>query len=149
MEVNGAVTRSCVTPMSGVPDGAEVITLEGLGSGAFAHHAGQSNGPVDVFRIKAGLALQRAFVEQQAAQCGYCANAMIMGAYGWLRARIQGGDSSVPTTAEIQNFLSGAGPTSSYVYLCRCGTHLRIVQAIQQAARDLAETGTSKNTFPS
>ncbi len=136
VEVNGSITRSCVTSMSALPDGAQVNTLESLGSGGLEHRSGQ-NGKVDVFRVKAGLALQRAFVQQQAAQCGYCANAMVMGAYLFLKSRIESGNTAIPTSIEIQNFLTGIGQTPAYIYLCRCGTHLRIVRAIQQAARDL------------
>ncbi len=137
VEVNGAITRSCVTPMNKLAEGAQVITLEGLTSSNHQERSSPGDEAVDAFRNNGGLALQRAFVDQQAAQCGYCANSMIMGAYVWLRTRIGAGNTSVPSDDEVKNFLSGVGQTPAYVYLCRCGTHLRIIRAIQQAAKEM------------
>ena len=117
--VNGTITRSCVTPIKTVPDGAKVTTLDGLGSAAKPHP------------------LQHSFIEQQAGQCAYCGNAMIMGALGFLQGRIAAGNRAVPTEDEIKQFLSGESGTPPYVYLCRCGSHLRIVRAIQQAAKEM------------
>ena len=134
VHVNGVITRSCITPMTKLSNGDQVLTLEGLtaGSGSWS---GNPGGQQTVF----GSAFQSAFIEQQAAQCGYCANAMIMGAAGWLQNRIAQGNFNVPSEDEIKNFLSGVNQTPAYVYLCRCGTHLRIIQAIQQAAQEILE----------
>jgi nicotinate dehydrogenase subunit A len=118
--VNGTITRSCVTQIRNVANGAQVTTLDGLGSAAAPHP------------------LQQAFIDQQAGQCAYCMNAMIMGAHGWLNARFSAGNRAVPTDDEVKNFLTGVGQTPAFVYLCRCGTHLRIIRAIQQAAGEMS-----------
>jgi aerobic-type carbon monoxide dehydrogenase small subunit (CoxS/CutS family) len=82
--------------------------------------------------------LQQSFIDQQAAQCAGCMNGMIMGAFGWLQARFSSGNRTVPTDDEVKNFLSGVGQNPAFVYLCRCGAHLRIVRGIQQAAQELS-----------
>ena len=120
--VNGVTKRSCVTPLNTVADGAQVTTLEGLG---------QPNNPNGLQGV------QKAFVDNQAGQCAYCANAMIMGSYNWLQGRLNAGNTAVPTDDEVKNFLSGIGQTPPFVYLCRCGTHMRIIRAIQQAAQEI------------
>ncbi|MGH7068331.1 MAG: (2Fe-2S)-binding protein [Acetobacteraceae bacterium] len=97
----GKAVRSCITPLSSVGD-RPVVTLEGLGTPANPHP------------------LQQAFIEEQAAQCGYCINGMIMQAAALLAERKQ------PSEAEIKAALAGN--------LCRCGTHQRIVRAIRRAA---------------
>ena len=120
--VNGVTKRSCVTPLNTVADGAQVTTLEGLG---------QPNNPNGLQGV------QKAFVDNQAGQCAYCANAMIMGSYNWLQGRLNAGNTAVPTDDEVKDFLSGVNQTPAFVYLCRCGTHMRIIQAIQQAAQEM------------
>jgi len=117
--VNGAITRACITPMSNLTNGAKITTLDGLGSTQKPH------------------ALQQAFIDQQAGQCAYCANSMIMGALGFLQGRKSAGNHAVPSEDEINQFLSGESGTPPYVYLCRCGSHPRIVRAIQQAAKEM------------
>lgn len=86
--------------------------------------------------------LQQAFIDQQAGQCAYCMNGMIMGAYAFLKGRYQAGNMNVPTTAEVTDFYSNGTFTDPTVsppkvsptpYLCRCGAHLRIIAAIQEA----------------
>jgi nicotinate dehydrogenase subunit A len=114
--IEGKITRSCVTAIKTVAEGANVTTLDGLGSAEKPHP------------------LQHAFIEQQAGQCG---NAMIMGALGFLQGRIAAGNRAVPSEDEIKQFLSGESSTPPFVYLCRCGSHLRIVRAIQQAAKEM------------
>ena len=94
--VDGKATRSCVTLLSTV-QGKAITTIEGLG------------GPQKMHR------LQKAFVEEQAAQCGYCANGMIMTAQALLER------NSKPTKAQIRKALAAN--------FCRCGTHNRIVRA--------------------
>jgi aerobic-type carbon monoxide dehydrogenase small subunit (CoxS/CutS family) len=117
--IEGKITRSCVTAIKTVAEGANVTTLDGLGSAEKPHP------------------LQHAFIEQQAGQCAYCGNAMIMGALGFLQGRIAAGNRAVPSEDEIKQFLSGESSTPPFVYLCRCGSHLRIVRAIQQAAKEM------------
>jgi nicotinate dehydrogenase subunit A len=101
VQVDGKPIRSCITPVSAVK-GKQVTTLEGLGS---------SEEPGKV---------QAAFIEHQAAQCGYCSNGMIMAADAFLKRNPR------PSEAEIKQAMNP--------YLCRCGTHFRIVRAIQAAA---------------
>jgi nicotinate dehydrogenase subunit A len=102
--IDGKPARSCVTPVVSV--GAKsVTTLEGLGTADKPHP------------------LQKAFIEEQAAQCGYCANGMIMAAKALLDR------TPKPTEAQIRKALAAN--------LCRCGTHNRIVRAVQRAAKEV------------
>lgn len=119
--VNGTITRSCVTSLKNVPEGAAVQTLDGIGTQEVPHP------------------LQRSFVDIQAGQCAFCANGMIMGSLGWIESRIAAGNSSVPSREEIVDFLSGALPGSTFNYICRCGTHQRIVDAIVSAAGEMVK----------
>jgi nicotinate dehydrogenase subunit A len=103
--IDGRPTRSCVTAMSSL--GAKsVTTLEGLGPKDRLHP------------------LQKAFIEEQAAQCGYCTNGMIMTAKALLDK------SPRPTEAQIKKALAAN--------LCRCGTHNRVVRAVLRASREAA-----------
>jgi nicotinate dehydrogenase subunit A len=99
--IDGVAARSCVVPAQGV-QGRAVTTLEGLGSRGQLH-------PV-----------QQAFIDEQAAQCGYCLNGMIMMTVSLLT------HTPDPTEAEIRGALSGN--------FCRCGTHVEIMRAVQRAA---------------
>jgi nicotinate dehydrogenase subunit A len=103
--VEGDAIRSCVTP-AGAVAGKNITTLEGLGSEKKLH------------------ALQKAFIEEQAAQCGYCSSGMIMSAKALLDS------NKSPTEQQIRDALAGN--------LCRCGTHSRIIRAVQRAAKELA-----------
>lgn len=103
--VNGKSTNSCMIPISSIVD-AEIITLEGLTTNKGKLHA-----------------VQQAFVDEQAAQCGYCLNGMVMTAVGLLNS------NSNPDEMEIKTALQGN--------LCRCGTHTRIIRAIKTAAKSL------------
>jgi nicotinate dehydrogenase subunit A len=103
--VDGAAIRSCVTPASAVQNRA-VTTLEGLGSSKNMHK------------------IQQAFVEEQAAQCGYCINGMIMTTKALLDKNPR------PTDSQIKEALAGN--------LCRCGTHIRILRAVKRASGQLA-----------
>jgi len=103
--IEGKPVRSCVTPVSAVA-GKPITTIEGLGSNGAPHP------------------LQKAFIEEQAAQCGYCANGMIM------TAKIFLDKNPRPTEAQIKKALG-----ANY---CRCGTHNRIVRAVQRAAKEVA-----------
>jgi len=99
--VDGNAVRSCQTPASQV-QGREITTLEGLGS------------PEQMHKVQA------AFVAEQAAQCGYCTNGMIMSATALLTR------TPKPTEAQARQALAGN--------LCRCGTHVRILRAVMRAA---------------
>ena len=101
VNIDGEAVRSCITPVSTVAR-KRVLTLEGLGTPGKLHP------------------LQQAFIEEQAVQCGYCINGMIMQAKAMLDR------SPHPTEEQIRQELGQN--------LCRCGTHLRIVRAIQRAA---------------
>jgi nicotinate dehydrogenase subunit A len=102
VHVDGQAVRSCALPLSAISDNSKVVTLEGLGTPENLH-------PV-----------QRAFIQEQAAQCGYCINGMIMQAAAFLTA------SPNPSEADVKNALAAN--------LCRCGTHARIVRAVMRAA---------------
>jgi nicotinate dehydrogenase subunit A len=103
--LDGAAVRSCVLPVSALGE-RKVTTLEGIGSPQRLH------------------ALQLAFIEEQAAQCGYCSSGMIMSAKALLDTE------RAPSEQQIRDALAGN--------LCRCGTHTRIIRAVQRAARELA-----------
>jgi nicotinate dehydrogenase subunit A len=104
--VDGKAIFSCLTPML-VVEGKEITTVEGLGSI-------DNPGP-----------LQRAFIEEQAAQCGYCIAGMIMRAQALLQKNPDASDAEVRAALEPN--------------LCRCGTHMRILRAVRRAA-DLMRT---------
>jgi nicotinate dehydrogenase subunit A len=99
--LDGQATRSCVTPASSVGDG-KIVTLEGLGTPERPHP------------------LQQAFIDEQAVQCGYCINGMIMQSAALLQ------QNPHPSADDTRQALAGN--------LCRCGTHLRILRAVQRAA---------------
>jgi aerobic-type carbon monoxide dehydrogenase small subunit (CoxS/CutS family) len=103
--VDGEALRSCITPVSSV-DGFEITTLDALGTPENPHP------------------IQRAFIEHQAAQCGYCSNGMIMEAKAFLDANPRA------TEAEIIGHMNNN--------LCRCGTHTRILRAIKQYQQEVA-----------
>ena len=102
--VDGKAVRSCTTPVSAIV-GKKITTLEGLGSEAKPHR------------------LQRAFIDEQAAQCGYCIAGMIMSAKALLDRNRN------PDDRAIREALAGN--------LCRCGTHNRIVRAVRRAAKEM------------
>jgi nicotinate dehydrogenase subunit A len=99
--IDGKAVRSCVTPVSSVAT-SDIVTIEGLGSIDNPHP------------------LQRAFMEEQAAQCGYCINGMIMSAKELLDR------TPHPSEGDVRTALAGN--------LCRCGTHNRIVRAVLRAS---------------
>jgi nicotinate dehydrogenase subunit A len=103
--VNGAAVRSCSVAVSSV-QGKSITTLEGLGSVEHPNY------------------LQKAFIEEQAAQCGFCMNGIIM------NAKLLLDKTPNPTESEIRQGLAGI--------LCRCGSHARVIRAIQRAARERA-----------
>ena len=101
VHLNGQPIRSCVTPVSAVGSG-KVVTLAGLGTPEKPH------------------AIQKAYVEEQVPQCGYCINGWIMTAAALLN------EKKKPTEDEIKNALTGLK--------CRCGTHVSILRAVKRAA---------------
>jgi nicotinate dehydrogenase subunit A len=101
--IDGKATRSCVTPVSAVKGAVE--TIEGLGTEESLHP------------------IQKAFIEEQACQCGYCGNGMVMAAKALLASNPR------PTNEAIRKALNG--------HLCRCASHNRIVRAIQKAAKEM------------
>jgi nicotinate dehydrogenase subunit A len=105
--VDGKAVRSCVTPIGSLIS-KEITTIEGLGT------------------IDKPHALQRAFIAEQAAQCGYCINGMIMSSKGLLDRNPR------PTEQEVRAALDAN--------LCRCGTHNRIVKAVLRAASEMGRT---------
>lgn len=98
---SGKPIRSCITPVSAVRD-KEILTLEGLGTLQHPHP------------------IQQAFINEQAAQCGYCISGVILTAKAFLD------QNPNPTDEQIRRALAGV--------LCRCGTHLEIIRAVKRAA---------------
>jgi nicotinate dehydrogenase subunit A len=101
VHVDGEAVRSCATPVAAVGK-AKVVTLAGLGTPQKPH-------PV-----------QKAYVEEQVPQCGYCINGWIMTAAAFLK------DNKKPTDKQIREALSGLK--------CRCGTHMSIIRAVKRAS---------------
>jgi len=102
--VRGRAIRSCQTPVSSVA-GAEITTLEGLGTPERPHP------------------IQKAFIDEQAAQCGFCLNGIILTAKAFLDERPKASD------AELEQAMSGV--------LCRCFAHTRMLRAIRRYAREV------------
>jgi aerobic-type carbon monoxide dehydrogenase small subunit (CoxS/CutS family) len=109
--VDGKAVFSCITPIS-VLGGRAIRTIEGLGT---------ADNPSP---------LQRAFVDEQAAQCGYCIAGMVMRAQALLEA------NPSPSDAEIRRHMM---PN-----LCRCGTHMRILRAVHRAAKPAANAAANE-----
>ena len=105
VHVDGRAVRSCRMPVAAAA-GKKVVTLEGLGTPQRPHP------------------LQQAFIQEQAVQCGYCINGMIMQAADLLTR------NRSPSDAEIRQALANN--------LCRCGTHARIIQAVKRASEMMA-----------
>jgi len=101
VHIDGNAVRSCITPLSSVGN-RDVVTLEGLGTPEKPHP------------------IQQAFIDEQAVQCGYCINGMIMEAAAFLAK------TRNPSEQQIREALASN--------LCRCGTHLRILRAVKRAA---------------
>lgn len=99
--LDGREIRSCVTPVANAARG-QITTIEGLGT------------------VAKPSPLQHAFIQEQACQCGYCGNGMLIAAQSLLNRKPH------PTEGEVKQALEG--------HLCRCGTHNRIVKAVMRAA---------------
>jgi len=102
--IDGKEARACVTPVSAAARG-RITTIEGLGTLEKLHP------------------LQRAFIDEQACQCGFCGNGMVIAAKALLDR------NPSPTNQEVRQALNG--------HLCRCASHNRIVRAVQRAAKEL------------
>ena len=113
--VDGNAVLSCLVPLSAVQH-RSVKTVEGLGTA-------QDPGP-----------LQRAFIDEQAAQCGYCIAGMLMRAQALLER------NPAPTDAEIRRAMA--------TNLCRCGTHMRILRAVRRAADAMRAPGPARSDAP-
>lgn len=103
--IDGQAMFSCVFPVAAAV-GKKITTIEGLGSAEAPH-------PV-----------QAAFIAEQAAQCGYCSNGMVMASVALLRQKPR------PSSAEVKSALAGN--------LCRCGSHDRVLRAVQLAAQGMS-----------
>ena len=103
--VKGQAVRSCITTVGSVA-GADITTIEGLGTIAKPHP------------------IQKAFIDEQAMQCGYCINGVIMTAKAFLDRNPRAGDQ------QIQQAMSGV--------LCRCASNLRMIRAIKRYAREVS-----------
>jgi nicotinate dehydrogenase subunit A len=101
VHLDGNAVRSCLTPLSAVGN-RHIVTLEGLGTTKSPHP------------------MQQAFIDEQAVQCGYCINGMIMEAVAFLSK------TKNPSESQIREALASN--------LCRCGTHVRILRAVKRAA---------------
>jgi len=108
--LDGNAVASCDTPLWSVP-GHEVTTIEGIGGEGRLHP------------------IQQAFIDEQAVQCGYCIDGIIVSAVALLRRNPDPSDEEIAAALERN--------------LCRCGTHVRILRAIRVAARAMRETGTA------
>jgi nicotinate dehydrogenase subunit A len=109
--VDGQAVFSCVTPILLLAD-REITTVEGLGT------------------VDSPGALQKAFIDEQAAQCGYCIAGMMMRAQALLQRNPSAGEAEVRTALEPN--------------LCRCGTHMRIVRAVRRAGQSMQQIAASR-----
>jgi len=108
VHVNGVPTRSCVTPVDSVGN-SKITTIEAIGS------------------TPAGAKIQKAWLDREVVQCGYCQSGQIMSASALLASNPR------PTDSEIDDAMSGN--------ICRCGTYVRIREAIKQAAQSTGRGG--------
>jgi isoquinoline 1-oxidoreductase alpha subunit len=108
VHIDGSPTRSCVTPVDSIGD-SEITTVEAIG------------------KTPEGAAIQKAWLNLEVVQCGYCQSGQIMSASALLAG------NSHPTDADIDDAMSGN--------ICRCGTYLRIREAIKQAAQSVGQGG--------
>jgi isoquinoline 1-oxidoreductase subunit alpha len=108
VHIDGVATRSCITPIDGIGK-SEITTIEAIGT------------------TPAGAKIQKAWLDREVPQCGYCQSGQIMSASALLASNPH------PTDADIDDAMSGN--------ICRCGTYLRIREAIKQAAQSNAKAG--------
>jgi isoquinoline 1-oxidoreductase alpha subunit len=108
VHVNGAATRSCITPVDSISE-AEITTIEAVGS------------------TPSGRKIQKAWLDLEVVQCGYCQPGQIMSASALLASKPN------PSDADIDDAMTGN--------ICRCGTYVRIREAIKQAAQSTGTNG--------
>ena len=108
VHVNGVATRSCITPIDGIGT-SEITTIEAIGA------------------TPAGAKIQKAWLDREVVQCGYCQSGQIMSAVALLASNPH------PTDSDISDAMSGN--------ICRCGTYVRIREAIKQAAQSDTKGG--------
>ena len=108
VHIDGVATRSCITPIDGIGT-SEITTIEAIGATAV------------------GAKIQRAWLDREVVQCGYCQSGQIMSASALLAS------TPHPTDSEIDAAMSGN--------ICRCGTYVRIREAIKQAAKSIEQGG--------
>jgi isoquinoline 1-oxidoreductase alpha subunit len=108
VHIDGVATRSCITPIDGIGN-SEIMTIEAIGT------------------TPAGAKIQKAWLDREVPQCGYCQSGQIMSASALLASNPH------PTDADIDDAMSGN--------ICRCGTYLRIREAIKQAAQSNGKAG--------
>jgi isoquinoline 1-oxidoreductase subunit alpha len=108
VHVNGAATRSCITPVDSISE-AEITTIEAVGS------------------TPSGRKIQKAWLDLEVVQCGYCQPGQIMSASALLASKPN------PSDADIDDAMAGN--------ICRCGTYVRIREAIKQAAQSTGTNG--------
>jgi isoquinoline 1-oxidoreductase alpha subunit len=108
VHIDGVATRSCITPVSSIGK-SQITTIEAIGATA------------------AGAKIQKAWLDREVVQCGYCQSGQIMSASALLASKPH------PTDSEIDAAMSGN--------ICRCGTYLRIREAIKQAAQSSGQGG--------
>ena len=108
VHIDGVATRSCITPIDSIGD-SQVTTIEAIGA------------------TSAGARIQRAWLDREVPQCGYCQSGQIMSAAALLA------NNPHPTDTDIDDAMSGN--------ICRCGTYLRIREAIKQAAQSTGQGG--------
>ena len=108
VHLDGVATRSCITPIGSIAN-SEITTIEAIGASA------------------AGARIQKAWLDLEVVQCGYCQSGQIMSAAALLASKPQ------PTDSDIDAAMSGN--------ICRCGTYVRIREAIRQAAQSTGQGG--------
>ncbi|WJR80369.1 (2Fe-2S)-binding protein [Bradyrhizobium sp. NP1] len=108
VHIDGVATRSCVTPIDSVGE-SQVMTIEAIGT------------------TPAGAKIQKAWLDHEVVQCGYCQSGQIMSASALLASNSQ------PTDSDIDDAMSGN--------ICRCGTYMRIREAIKIAAAESSKKG--------
>ena len=108
VHIDGVATRSCITPIDSIGD-SQVTTIEAIGA------------------TSAGARIQRAWLDREVPQCGYCQSGQIMSAAALLA------NNPHPTDTDIDDAMSGN--------ICRCGTYLRIREAIKKAAQSTGQGG--------
>jgi len=106
VHIDGVATRSCITSVESI-DKSQITTIEAIGATA------------------AGAMIQKAWLDREVVQCGYCQSGQIMSASALLASNLH------PTDPEIDDAMSGN--------ICRCGTYVRIREAIKQAAKSMAQ----------